>query len=64
MKMFQYVVVATPSAVEKSLQYQVVKATKIEKSLEYKMKMTPNVTTQAVDNIEKTTAMGHGTIVS
>lgn len=37
---------------------------KIQKTLKYCIKQIPVVTTQAVDNIEKTTATGHGTIVS
>ena len=65
-KTLKYCVLKTPSAKTKSLKYDVfLGATNIQKSLQYSIEIgLPTVTTQAVDNIEETTAMGHGTIVS
>ena len=56
----------TPVNVQKSLKYCIEKTySNIQKSLQYSINLGyPNVTTQAVDSIEKTTAMGHGTIES
>ena len=65
-KSLKYTTVSTPSVETKSLKYDIfLVATNIQKSLQYSIDLgLPYVTTQAVDTIEKTTATGHGTIVS
>ena len=63
-KTLEYEVI-TDIDITKTLEYEIVSEQEITKGLQYQVVLdVPNVTTQAVDTIEKTTAMGHGTIVS